>query len=169
MIIFFSLNFKLLNNMNDRNLEFIGKQWFEVMWSLPDLDLADELVDTSYHPDWIQMDKQGPALVQHEIRYFRSIFPDLSYNILEMKADENKVWVWYRGTGTQEGAGWGFKPTGKTISFEGAAIIYVNFEGKVSNLKDAFSFYDIFVDLGVIPPFWELYSHLKDFPKKKGL
>lgn len=155
--------------MQTEKLHLIAKQWFNEMWSRPDLDLANKLVDPTYHPTWIQMDKQGPALVQHEITYFRSIFPDLSYEILEMKADENKVWVWYRGTGTQEGAGWGFKPTGKTISFEGAAILYINSGGKVINLKDAFSFYDIFVDLGVIPPFWELYSHLKDFPNKKEI
>ena len=144
----------------------IAKQWFGKMWSLPDLSLIPKLVDLSYHPNWIQMDKQGPDLVQHEIKYFRSIFPDLSYKILEIKADNNKIWVWYQGTGTQQGAGWGFKPTGKRVSFEGAAILYVNSKGMVVDLKDAFSFYDIFVDLGVVPPFWKLFSHLQNFPEK---
>ena len=56
-------------------------------------DLADEIVDPEYNPEWILMDKKGPELLKHEIKYFRSIFPDLNYKIVDMIAENEKVWM----------------------------------------------------------------------------
>ena len=69
--------------MTMANLE-LAKRWFEELWSKPDLDVADEIVDPDYAPDWIRMGAKGPEQVKHEIRYFRSIFPDLKYEIVDL-------------------------------------------------------------------------------------
>ncbi|MFX1568914.1 MAG: ester cyclase [Promethearchaeota archaeon] len=142
--------------------EKIGKLFFEVMWSKPDLTIADEIVDPKYNPTWIQIDKTGPAKIKHEITYFRNIFPDLFYRIVEMKGEIDKVWIRYTGNGTHLGKGWGFEATKKKITFEGATILYINTEGKIYDQWGAFCLFDIFYDLGLVPPFWELFKY---FPK----
>lgn len=145
--------------------EKIGKLWFEEMWNKPDFDLAEKIIDPSYKPDWIHMDKIGPALVIHEIKHFRSIFPDLTHKIIETRGEENKVWVWYKAQATHKGNAWGFEPTGKEVEFEAAAILFINSNGKVHDMWEAYCFYDILEELGIVPPFWELHKHLSGFPE----
>jgi len=130
------------------------------MWSKPDLEIADEIIDKDYNPSWVQIDITGPDQIKHEIKYFRSVFPDLKYEILEINGEEDKVWIRYKGVGTQTGNAWGFKPTNKKVEFEGATILYINGEGKVTDQWGAFCMYDIFADLGLVPPFWELSGKL---------
>jgi predicted ester cyclase len=151
--------------MKEDQTEHIGRIWFEVMWNKPDLALADKIVDPEYSPSWIQINKVGPNQVKHEIQYFRTIFPDLQYQIVEIKGEEEKVWIRYKGQGTHLGKGWGFKPTNKKVEFEGATILYINSNGKVIDQWGSFCFYDIFASLGILPPFWELYKYFDDFNK----
>jgi hypothetical protein len=40
--------------------EQIARLWYEVMWSKPDLNLADELVAPDYAPEWVHIEKKGP-------------------------------------------------------------------------------------------------------------
>lgn len=150
--------------MTFNDSERIAHLWYEVMWSKPDPDLADELVDPGYAPEWIHIDKKGPAQVKHEIKYFRSVFPDLKYEIVEMAALQDRVWIRYKTRGTQRGPAWGFPPTGKVVEFDGATILYVK-EGKVIDRWGAFSFYDILTDLELVPPLWELRDYLKQKPE----
>ena len=144
----------------DRNIA-IAKKWFIDMWSRGDVDLARQIVHPDYNPDWIHIPKKGPDQVIHEMKYFRSIFPDLEYEILDSTSDESKAWVRYRGNGTHKGVAWGFSPTQKNVSFEGIGILEINKEGEVINQWDAYSFYDILEELGVVPPLWELKDKLK--------
>ena len=139
----------------------IAKRWFEDLWTKPDPDLADEIVDPSYAPDWIGIDAKGPEQVKHEIRYFRSVFPDLRYEIVDVIAADDRVWVRYKGTGTQQGEAWGFEATGRQVEFEGVTILYVNPKGRVIDRWGAFSFYDILADLGLVPALWELSQSLR--------
>ena len=148
--------------MSKHKNELIGRKWFEEMWSKPDLDLADEIIDDKYNPDWISIDKVGPDQVKHEIKYFRSIFPDLVYEIVDSISDDEKVWIRYKGRGTHKGNAWGFEPTGKVVEFDGATILYINQAGKIIDRWGAFCFYDILVDLGLTPPLWELGAKFKD-------
>jgi len=132
------------------------KRWFYELWGDGQLAVADEIMDDEYAPDWIQIEKKGAAQVQHEVRYFRSIFPDLTYEIIDSTEQDDKVWVRYKGRGTQNGAGWGFEPTGKQVEFEGVTIFTISPNNKICDRWGAFCMYDIFADLGLVPPFWEL-------------
>ena len=145
--------------MSEEN-EKIARLWYEVMWSEPKPEVADEIVDPNYAPEWIHIDKKGPEQIKHEITYFRSVFPDLKYTLTETASLTDRVWIRYKAKGTQFGTAWGFPSTGKTIEFDGATILYVN-DGKVTDRWGAFSFYDILADLGLVPPLWELNEHLK--------
>ena len=150
--------------MTFQDNERIAHLWYEVMWSQPDLSLADQLVAPNYAPDWIHIDKKGPEQVKHEIKYFRSVFPDLKYQIVETAALPDRVWIRYKAKGTQRGSAWGFPATEKAVEFDGATILYLQ-EGKVVDRWGAFSFYDILTDLGLVPPLWELRDHIQQKPR----
>lgn len=135
-------------------------RWYEEMWSKPDLDLADEIVDPDYAPDWIHIEARGPAQVKHEMRYFRSVFPDLKYEVVDSAGQGSKVWVRYQATGTQNGEAWGFEASGKRATFEGVTIFTFGANGKIIDRWGAFCFYDLLSDLGLVPPLWELSQHL---------
>ena len=149
--------------MSQENIEHIPHLWYEVMWSKPDPTIADQIVDPNYAPEWIHIDKKGPEQIKHEIRYFRSVFPDLKYEIVETAALSDRVWIRYKAWGTQQGSAWGFPPTGKSVEFSGATILYVK-DGKVIDRWGAFSFYDILADLELVPPLWELKDHIQRNP-----
>ena len=144
--------------MSEEN-EHIAHLWYEVMWSEPKPDIADQIVNPNYAPEWIHIDKKGPEQIKHEIKYFRSIFPDLKYTITETASLPNCVWIRYKAKGTQLGTAWGFPPTDKVVEFDGATILYIK-DGKVIDRWGAFSFYDILADLELVPPLWELKEHL---------
>jgi len=144
--------------MSEEN-RYIARLWYEVMWSEPNPELADELVDPDYAPDWVQIPKKGPEQLKHEMKYFRSVFPDLKYEIVETASLPDRVWIRYKATGTQLGAAWGFPPTGKMVTFDGASILYIR-DGKVIDHWGAFSFYDMLAELGAVPPLWELKQYL---------
>jgi len=133
-----------------------ARRWFEELWGGPDLALADQIVAERYAPEWIQIPKTGPAQVKHEINYFRSVFPDLTYEVVDTAAAGDKVWVRYRGRGTQRGPAWGFEASGKEATFEGVTIFTFNAAGKIVDRWGAFCFYDLFTELGHVRPWWEL-------------
>lgn len=141
--------------------ETVVRRWYLDLWSKPDLDAADEIIAPDYKPEWVGIDKVGPALVKHEITYFRKAFPDLVYEIIDLAVQEDRVWVRYEATGTQTGAAWGFPATNRQVTFEGAAIFYMNAEGQIADQWGSFCFYDMLADLGLVPPFWELSEKLK--------
>ena len=133
-----------------------AQRWSDELWSEGRLDVADEIVAPDYKPDWIQIEKTGPDQVKHELRDFRAMFPDLNYQILDSSISKERVWIRYKGQGTHLGAAWGFEPTGKQAAFEGVTILYFDDSGKIRDQWGAFCFYDIFVELGLVPPYWEL-------------
>ena len=145
--------------MSEEN-EKIARLWYEVMWNEPQPKVADQIVDPDYAPEWIHIDKKGPEQIKHEIRYFRSVFPDLKYSITETAAMSDRVWIRYKAKGTQLGSAWNFPPTEKNIEFDGATILYIK-DGKIIDRWGAFSFYDILTDLELVPPLWELNKYLK--------
>ena len=99
--------------MTEEDNKRIAYLWYEFMWSKPDPDIADEIVDPNYGPEWIHIDKKGPEQIKHEIKYFRSVFPDLKYEIVETATLADRVWIRYKAKGTQQGSAWGFPPTGR--------------------------------------------------------
>jgi hypothetical protein len=143
-----------------------AKRWYEEMWSGPDFGLADELVHPDYDPDWVHIPKKGGEQVKHEMRYFRGMFPDLRYEVVDCIGEGGRVWVRYRGTGTQAGSGWGFEATGRRAEFEGVGIFYFDDQGLIIDRWGMFSFYDIFSSLGLAPPWWELSRHLDYTPQE---
>ncbi len=79
--------------MSLENNERLAKRWFLEMWSKPDPAVADQIISADYAPEWVQIEAKGPEQVKHEIRYFRSVFPDLRYEIKDLSVLVDRVWV----------------------------------------------------------------------------
>lgn len=140
----------------ENNLESV-RSWFEDMWSTGNIDLARQLVHPDYAPEWVHMDEKGPDQILREMRYFRGVFPDLSYSIADAVAHgENKVWARVKGHGTQDKAAWGFEGSGRQAEFEAVHIFTFAENGQVIDCWSMFNMYDLFHSLGLVPPWWEL-------------
>lgn len=149
--------------VTDELMVTAAKRWYGELWSEGLLEVADEIVASDYNPEWIHIDKSGPEQVKYEVSYFRSAFPDLVYRILDRSIGTERVWIRYKGQGTHLGSAWGFEPTGKKATIEGVSILYFDSTGKIRDQWGAFCFYDIFEELGLVPPFGELSSFTQNY------
>lgn len=75
--------------------------------------VAEHMVDHSLAPG----QRQGRKGLMEAVEMFRLAFPDLKITIESLVADEERVSVTGKMTGTNHGALMGVPPTGKTASF----------------------------------------------------
>jgi predicted ester cyclase len=82
-----------------------------------DMSVLDEVVAEEFieHQQGLPQGREG---LKNVIRTLRHSFPDLSYTVIQMVADEDKVWGHLRSRGTNEGSFMGQPPTGKTMEIE---------------------------------------------------
>jgi steroid delta-isomerase-like uncharacterized protein len=75
--------------------------------------VAEHMIDHNLAPG----QTQGRRGVLEAVEMFRAAFPDLKITIESLVADEERVSVTGRMSGTNQGALMGAPPTGKTVSF----------------------------------------------------
>ena len=75
--------------------------------------VAEHMVDHNVAPG----QKQGRKGVLEAVEMFRAAFPDLKITIESLVADDERVSVTGKMTGTNQGALMGAPPTGKSVSF----------------------------------------------------
>lgn len=75
--------------------------------------VAEHLVDHNLAPG----QKQGRQGVLEAVEMFRAAFPDLKITIEGLVADDERVSVTGKMTGTNQGPLMGAPPTGRTVSF----------------------------------------------------
>jgi steroid delta-isomerase-like uncharacterized protein len=113
--------------------EVVSRRIAEELWSEGNLDIADELLA----PDFVDHDPsfpdgvRGPEGVKEEVTTFQTAVPDLKVSVKEVIADEDRVAVRWRATGTHRGELLGMAPTGNTVGIDGIAIDHFS-EGKVA-------------------------------------
>jgi steroid delta-isomerase-like uncharacterized protein len=107
------------------------RRFFDEMWNPWNFAKADELLA----PDITFQGTLGPELKGREafrayMRKVQAAFPDFHNTILEMTAENDRVVArtFYRGT--HRGEIFGIAPTGKAVSYAGAAFFRIA-DGKV--------------------------------------
>jgi predicted ester cyclase len=82
-----------------------------------DFTVVDEVVaqDLVEHQHGLPQGREGLKSV---IRSLREAFPDLSYTVVQMVADGDKVWGHFHGRGTNTGSFMGHPPTGKPMTLD---------------------------------------------------
>jgi predicted ester cyclase len=123
------------------------------MFSTGDLSGVEELVATNLvdHEVVPGIGGTGPEMFGQLIGLFRSAFPDLSLEIIEMVEDGDRVAVQFRMSGTHEGEFLGIPPTHK--AFGVTAFDIVRFEdGKAVEHWGQADDLAMLMQLGLIPP-----------------
>lgn len=95
-----------------------------------DLDVFDEIMspDSVGHapPDELH----GPEAVKAFVTELRTGFPDLSFEIRDLIADDDRVAVRWMARGTHEGPFQGIQPTGRSIELGGVTVEHVE-DGRI--------------------------------------
>lgn len=113
--------------------------------SVLDEVVAEELIE---HQQGMPQGREG---LKNVIRTLRRSFPDLSYTVVQMVADEDKVWGHFRSRGTNEGSFMGQSPTGKTMEID--VIDIARFEdGKIVEHWGVPDRLGALLQLGLFPP-----------------
>jgi predicted ester cyclase len=86
-----------------------------------DMSVLDEVVAENFieHQQGLPQGREG---LKEVIRDLRRAFPDLSYTVVQMVADGDKMWGHFRARGTNEGPFMGQDPTGKVMGIDAIDI-----------------------------------------------
>ena len=81
---------------------------------------------------------------------FYAAFPDLTHDVQEVLAEEDRVAVRFRLTGTNTGDFMGHAPSGKTIDV-GALVFMTISSGRVVDMRGEFDQLGLMQQLGLVP------------------
>lgn len=105
------------------------------------LELADELIAANCvdHGDEVGLGRRedgheaptGPDGIRGVVRWLRSAFPDLSYEILDSFGDRDRVALRCRARGTHSGEFLGQAPTGRSFAVQQIHIFRVE-DGRIA-------------------------------------
>ncbi len=79
-----------------------------------DWTILDEVISPDFFEATLQL--RGPEAYKQFTTTFFTGFPDWQETIEDIVAEDDKVWVYVKGTGTHTGEFWGLDPTGKTMT-----------------------------------------------------
>jgi steroid delta-isomerase-like uncharacterized protein len=109
--------------MSSQNVK-LAKRWFEEVWNQHRAETIDELVT----PESVCHSEAGPLRGADEFKSrvhaaLLGAFPDIHVTVEDTVAEGDNVVVRWNAAGTHKGAGLGFPPTGKQVSFRGMTWI----------------------------------------------
>ena len=118
---------KVTSNRTEKNRNIV-RRFVQEVWNEGKLEVADEVLAADYieypsTPDDSKEDETpGPDSMKRFVEMFRNAFPDITFSIEHMVAEDDKVAVHLVGEGTHLGELHGLPPTGKHVRIGGAAI-----------------------------------------------
>ena len=104
------------------------------IWNAGRFDLIPDVFaeDAQLHMSGIEL--QGhDAIREHYITPFRTGFPDLHIEVLDLFHDGDKVAMRLRGTGTHDGEYRGKPATGKHLDYTGIVVFHMD-AGKIAHV-----------------------------------
>ncbi len=108
----------------EENLAFVRRFIDEVV-NGHDLSVIDEMVAPNIERHHFGAPGVGSDGVKAFMASFITAFPDLSCEVTQMIADDDRVVMHGVFRGTHDGALWGIPPTGKPIEFEVIDILRI--------------------------------------------
>jgi len=109
------------------------RRCFKEIWSKGNVDLIDQLVAANYtnHDPAGPMPGNGRDGLKQHVTAYRTAFPDLTFTVDDIVAEDNKVTARWTARGTHSGTLLGIAPTGKEITTEGISVLRVA-NGKIA-------------------------------------
>lgn len=107
--------------MSDKQ-ELVVRKLIEEVWNQGKFDILDTLVDGQLVTHDPLKKTVGIEQLKDEIKMYRTAFPDLRLQILDIFSAADKVVVRWQSAGTHRGPFQGIPPTGKSGIVTGIAI-----------------------------------------------
>jgi steroid delta-isomerase-like uncharacterized protein len=129
----------------------IARRFIQV-WGHGSLDLIDELAAPSLSVQYpvIPQVVRGTGMFRRVMEGFRSAFPDSALAVEEVIAEDDRVVIRWRFSGTHQGSLMGIPPTGKPVSWTGITV-YRIVEGQVVDERGEEDFLGFFRQIGLVP------------------
>ena len=130
----------------------IVRRLYEEVWNNRRLEVADEIISLSHalHDNHQPDSGIGPEAYKRNATRFLSAFPDLSFDVEDMVAENDKVVVSWIISATHKGEFRGIPATNKRISVEGVTIHHIA-DGKIMDSYVNWDALGLMQQLGVVP------------------
>jgi predicted SnoaL-like aldol condensation-catalyzing enzyme len=116
------------SSVQERNKALVVKA-NEELFAKGNLAFADEVIDAEY--SFPGFNEKGPDLIKAYVADIKTAFPDLEYTVDHVVAEGNMV-AWRRShKGTHKADFMGYKPTGKSVSWQEFVIGQITDDGKI--------------------------------------
>src|SRR5829696_360942 len=138
--------------MDPNQNKAVYQRMIEEVFNRGELDVLDDLVSPEYVLHGAPPGTpQGPDAIRATVRAFRTAFPDLRIELLELVAEGDKVSARSVMRGTHDGPLFGIPPTHKTVEVDGLTMVTVR-DGRVQESWVKNDTLQLFQQLGVSPP-----------------
>ncbi len=129
----------------------VVRQLFE-LWNSGETTRVGEFYDPAYTADYQPYSSRvGLDGARAMIEGAHATFPDYHEELLEMTAEDDRVAVWLRITGTHSGAPWGpVPPSGKRVSYEEMLVLTFR-DGKVVHQRGIADNLSLLRQFGLVP------------------
>lgn len=132
----------------------IGRRVLEEIWGQGRVELIDEL----YAPDYVDhvaagpepAEVRGPQALVEAVRQFRTGFPDLTYGVDLVLAEDDLVFARFHATGHHLGPFLGLEPTGREIGYTGMDLNRVR-DGRIVESWVQYDALGLMQQLGLAP------------------
>jgi steroid delta-isomerase-like uncharacterized protein len=137
--------------MSETNRAVVDRWWRE-LWNEGKLEVADQIVSPNYTnhdpaSPWVPPGLNGCKTL---VTGYRTVFPDIRFDIKQDVVGANSVVSHWACTGTQKGPLMGIAPTGKRMSVEGISILHVQ-DGKITHQTTIWDALGLLQQLGAVP------------------
>lgn len=116
----------------------IAVRWFDEVWNQGRVEVVDELA----LPDAESFGFPQPESVLNReefkasLQEFRGIFSDIKVSVNESVTEDNRIAVRWTTTMRHVGRGFGFPPTGKTVTIVGMTMFHLQ-DGRIARAWNA--------------------------------
>jgi steroid delta-isomerase-like uncharacterized protein len=126
----------------------LSRRLIEEVWNNGNLGLLDELCDSSFKSEDPMLGTVGCDGFRESVKAYRTAFPDLKIEILNLVSEGNYVVTRWRATGTHRGPLLGMAPTGKVAVTNGIDFAEVR-NGKFVSDYNSFDSLSLLKQLGL--------------------
>lgn len=112
--------------MTPHTNKILVQRYYDEMWNTWNFALADELLsaEISFRGS-LGVEVRGRLVFCEYMRRVRNAFPDFHNNFEQLVAEGDRVVARLQYTGTHRGEIFGVRPSGKSISYAGAAFFRI--------------------------------------------
>ncbi|PVZ70173.1 ester cyclase [Pelagibaculum spongiae] len=135
----------------ERNKQTVAKI-YSICWNNGDMEEIDKVFDDNVeHDQFLEDWPKGKEGFKTLVKFWRTAFPDIKEEALEIIGEGNKVASRFRLSGTHLGDFYGIPGTGRKIDILGAEIFEFNEDGKVIKYFYHEDTMGLFMQIGLLP------------------